>query len=188
MEEGHLHRPGTGNVARLLLAFTLISVMTSACGEEEFPPQVKQDAEIYEAALNHLVEVSGVELAENWVDPVVFVEVLDTTEVDLETQVAVVDEMDEEFAIRFVDDLGEAVDIELDDLPVREGTILIAFGPIEVDGAEYRFHAEYYIDSDESLGLSFRFENRQPAGADRPRMVLIGEPVEVPTELVVVRP
>lgn len=176
---------GAGGLAFSLVAF---GTLVTACGEQPPSPGVERAADMYQSAVEHLVEVSGVELNAGWDAPVIFVEVLEADAVDLETQVAVVEDFDDAYRIRFVDALAEAIDIETETLPVREGTLLVVLGPIERDGTAYTLHAEYYRNLDHAAAYEYEFEDRQPASAEIPKMVLTGEPTQVATELVVETP
>ncbi|MEZ5375067.1 MAG: hypothetical protein R2733_01050 [Acidimicrobiales bacterium] len=170
---------------RTLLPGLLLVTAASGCGEDATPPDIARDAGMYEVALEELIATSGVELVEGWADPVVFVEVLVEDGIDLETQVAVVEDFAEVYRIRFVDELAEAIELDVAGLPAREGTLLVALGPIEPDGEGYVLHAEYYIAADDAAAFEFHFEDHRPAGSDQPVMRLTDEPVAVATELVV---
>ncbi len=170
-------RPRFGHTTMLL---GVVVGLCAGCGDKLAEPAVLRDAAVYESALLHLIDSSGVELSDRWADPVVFVETLEPESVDLETQIAVVDGFQDEYRIRFVDEISEAVDFELPDLAVREGTLLVAFGPIVVDGDDLLLHGEYYLGATDAAAFDYRFQ-ADPTG----NLVMVGDPVDGVTELVV---
>lgn len=171
-------------VAGRLLGLALIGLL-AACTDDPQPSAAERDAAMYGSVVQDLVDRSGVELGETWIEPVVFVGALETNTIELDTQIMVIDQLRDFYSIRFIDDIIEAIDQQEDQQPVRPGTLLVVFGPVEMDETEYTLHAEYYLAAGETAAFRYRFENRQPASAARPSMVMTDPPARVETLLVV---
>ncbi len=124
------------------------ALMMAACGSGNGDGETATDADILRVVIGDLVERSGVVFDTAAEDqPVLFVESFGTEDIPLEVQVDVVAGWQETYDVRFIDDRSEAVDDELDGLPVRERSLLLGLGPITRNGtAELR--GEYYRATD----------------------------------------
>lgn len=169
--------------ASMGLVGLVLVVLAAACTGEAKPAATEGQAAMYEAVIHDLVSRSGVELSETLIEPVVFVEVLETNTIDLDTQVLVIDGLREAYNVRFIDDIAEAVSEE-EEQAVRPGTLLIVFGPIDIEGTYYSLHAEYYLAAGDAAAFGYQFENRQSVSADQPGMVMTATPKPAETLLV----
>jgi hypothetical protein len=66
--------------------------------------------------------------------PVVFVVSIGDEPLSLEDQIEIVARHAETHDIRFVDDLAAAVDVEVDQRPVRDGGVVVGLGTIPAEG------------------------------------------------------
>ncbi len=184
----HAFEPQRFPLARILLVLAAFVGLSTSCVENTPEEAVQRDADFYETALMHLIDASEAELTARWSDPVVFVEVLEPESVDLETQIAVVDDLEEEYRIRFIDELAEAVEMEVAGLPVREGSLLVAFGPLIMEQSDVILHGEYYLDADSSAAFEYRFVVEPAASGTGTVVTMVDAPSDVATELVVAQP
>jgi hypothetical protein len=77
--------------------------------------------------------------------PVVFaVPRSDAKPIALPVQAAIVDDLADEVAVRFVDDDNEAIDGTVDDRPVKEG-VLLRLGPVPPTGDPVEVTADRYL-------------------------------------------
>lgn len=119
-----------------------------------------RDASIYEAVIIDLGERSGRSLdRDDGEAPVVFIETLGSDAIALETQVEVVAQLAETYEIRFIDDLDEAVEIDVEGWPVRSNSLLIGLGPIQVDD-ETEVRGEVYLRADDVRAFRYSLEAR----------------------------
>lgn len=135
-------------------------LLVSACGESANPDSAERSATIYGAVIEDLADDVVGSGTENEDLPIVFVEALNPDGIELEVQVEVIASLAEIYDVRFIDDIDEAVDVDLDHRPVREGSALVGLGAIVVDGtADVR--GEVYSQTDQVL--AFRYSLR-PVG------------------------
>lgn len=123
-----------------------------------------RDASIYQAVIMDLGERSGQSLDSHDGDaPVVFIETLGSDAIALETQVEVIAQLAETYEIRFIDDLDEAVEIDVEGRPVRSNSLLIGLGPIQVDD-ETGVRGEVYLRADDIRAFRYSLEARSDGG------------------------
>lgn len=170
------------NVANLALsAAVVLGFLLTACGSDQVDDPAKDDAEIYRAVIGDLVARSGVAFPPSEDTPVLYVEALGVDGIELEIQVEVVTAWGERYDIRFIDDRSEAIDPDLQGLPVREGSLLLGLGRITRNGtAEVR--GETYLS--EADVRAFRYTLR-PAGSG---WTIVGDPVAIEPEGLVTSP
>lgn len=156
------------------IALALVGLL-AACVNGDEADNTARDAAIYRSVILDVVERSGAELDEENL-PVLFIEALGPDGIPLGVQVEVVGGFVEEFDIRFIDDFHEAVDAELPGLPVREGSLLIGLGDIDVEGTA-EVHGEFYLDAEDITGLDYTL-----VGGGDVQWTILGGPVDVEAE------
>lgn len=159
-------------LATALVALGLISGCTDG-GEAE---ETTRDAAIYRSVIVDVVDRSGVELDETEGLPVLFIESLSPDGIPLQVQVGVVGGLVEEYEIRFIDHLDEAVENDLPTVPVRAGSLLIGLGDIDIDGTA-EVHSELYRQLDDVRGFSYTLTR-----IDDDRWDVVGSPLDVEPE------
>jgi hypothetical protein len=107
--------------------------------------------------------------------PPVFVESLGPGEINLNVQVEIVRHFEPVVDIRFIDTRIEALDESEVGTPVRDGGLLLALGPVPVEGP-IDIRGEVYQTMDDIVGYRFRVARRGQT------MVLIEPPVRVEPE------
>jgi hypothetical protein len=134
----------------LRLTTTLgLSLFLLGCTTGQSVDTTARDASIYHAVITDLRDRSGQTLdAGDGEVPVVFIETLGSEAIALETQVEVIAKLAETYEIRFIDDLDEAVEIDVDGRPVRLNSLLIGLGPVQAD-KEAEVRGEVYLRADE---------------------------------------
>lgn len=134
----------------LRLTITLgLSLFLFGCTSGQPVDTTARDASIYQAVITDLCNRSGQTLdAGNGEVPVVFIESLGSDAIALETQVEVIAKLAETYEIRFIDDLDEAVEVDVDGWPVRSNSLLIGLGPVQAD-EETEVRGELYLRTDE---------------------------------------
>ena len=131
---------------RLSTFFALAGVLIG-CGSNSEVDDADRDATIYRSVIADVVDRSGVSLDDSEHRPVLFIEAFEADGISLEVQVEVVASFIEQYDIRFIDDHDEALEDDLEGLPVRENSVLIGLGPIVFDGtADVR--SERYLSTD----------------------------------------
>ncbi len=136
-----------------------------------------RDASVYQAVITDLGERSGQSLDPGDGEvPVVFIETLGSDAIALETQVEVIAQLAETYEIRFIDDLDEAVEIDVDGWPVRSNSLLIGLGPIQVDD-KTEVRGEVYRRAGEIRAFRYSLVARTDGG-----WTLAGPPEEAEPE------
>ncbi|MFT7598435.1 MAG: hypothetical protein ACI8TP_001356 [Acidimicrobiales bacterium] len=172
---------------RLAQMFTglLLALVTSGCTATE-PTTEARDAAIYREVLDALMVQAPIDISEPGSDdepslPILYVRSLDPSGIPLETQVAMV-AMDEAiYELRFIDDMEEAIEIDLENQPVREGGALVGLGPIDAD-ADAGVRGELYLERDNVVAYRFVLQG------DDQTWTVDGDPVEVEPEGFVTNP
>jgi hypothetical protein len=139
-----------GRLASGVMLAGLLGLL-GACTGEEKRDLTDRDASIYQIVIADLVNVSGLAPgggADEEAPPVVFIDSLGAVPIPLETQVELVGRFVETYELRFIDDIGEAVQIDVDGQPVRTDGLLLGLGPIKIEAtAEVR--GELYLSNDD---------------------------------------
>jgi hypothetical protein len=109
----------------------LVTALLAACGDSDVePPMASIGAAAYSAALEEQLPSPA---PDGDPRPVVFVLSIGDEPLSLEDQVAIVDEHAETHDIRFVDELDAAIDVGVDDQPVRDDGVLVGLGTIPAE-------------------------------------------------------
>lgn len=137
-------------VATALVVFAFLA----GCSNGDQTSDMTRDAAIYRSVIIDVVDRSGVDLQGEGDLPVLFVEALGPDGIPLEVQVELVSGFVEEYEIRFIDDFDEAVEAELPGLPVREGSLLIGLGDVDVEETA-EVHSEVYLRTDDVRGFGY---------------------------------
>lgn len=137
----------------------VLALLLLGCGGGTEVDETARDAAIYELVIVDVVERSGVVLGDAEDLPVMFIEAFDADGIALEVQVEVVSNFSEQYEIRFIDDRDEAVDADVDGLPVRSNSFLIGLGPIVVDGT-VDVRSEVYRSADSVSAYRYALARR----------------------------
>jgi hypothetical protein len=108
----------------------------------------------------------------------VFLRASAETEMTAEVQVGVVNELAEWANVRFIDDMEEAVDLEVDGAPVRDDGILIGLGEVSDGEVSAMLTADRYV-SDSGI-VVYEVPLRRQGGAWAVEEPLVGVSVRTP--------
>ena len=158
-----------------LAAVLVVASVLIGCGSSTEVDDTARNAAIYRSVIVDVVDRSGVVL--DGVDglPVLFIEAFDADGIALEVQVEVVSSFIEQYEIRFIDHRDEAVEIDLDGLPVRANSLLIGLGPIVADGT-INVRGELYLSTYAVSAYRYTLEGRGDTYS------IIGVPEEIEPE------
>ncbi len=133
-----------------VLVSGLVVVWAGACSDPA-DDRSDRDAAVYAAAIGEVITVHAIPPEDPEAVPVIYVESFDTGAIDLEVQVAVVARFLDRYDIRFIDDLGEVVDPDLENAPVRDDLLLVGLGAITPGATdrEVGVRAEVYRSLDD---------------------------------------
>jgi hypothetical protein len=94
--------------------------------------------------------------------PVVFVVGVDGT-IGIDVQAGVAERLVDEVDVRFADERSEAIDESSDDLPVREGGVLVVLDDIPSEGRTFEMEFNRYRTAEdrERLMVSFQWRSEQ---------------------------
>ena len=147
----------TGAGRRRPAAAIAVAALVLAGCAGEVASQDDRESDIYAVALAWIVSRPGVADAEE--DRPVYIEHLGPDGIPLDVQVELIEHFDAaEVELRFVDARAEAVDETIDEMPVRDGSVLVGLGPIS-DDQPTELRAELYRDLDDIT--AFRFTLRR---------------------------
>lgn len=162
------------HASRLLAAFVVAGVLIG-CADSAEVDTTERDAAIYRSVIADLANRSGVVPDDSEDLPVLFIEAFDAEGIDLPVQVEVVGGFVDQYEIRFIDDRDEALDIDLEGMPVRANSLLIGVGPIVVDG-DVTVRGELYSTEDAVSAHRYTLAGRNT------RWSLVGAPEEIEPE------
>ncbi len=117
----------------LVAAVVALAVVLSGCTSSTEVETIAPNAAVYGLVIVDVIDRSGVELDSSDALPMVFVEAFDTDGIALDVQVDVINDLIEQYEIRFIDEHEEAIAVDLAGLPVRENSLLIGLGPLVHD-------------------------------------------------------
>lgn len=159
---------------RWLLAVSVLALATVAgCGDDadgEAAPQ-RIDAEVYAAVVSWFADQQPP--PEDDELGVVFLDDLGEP-IPIEVQVELLDVLEDELNVRFIDDDEEAVDEDVEGMPVHDDGLLLRLGPV-VDRQE---HVEVDVEQYEAEDEVSRYRVVVESSGDAWRVV--GEPEDVP--------
>ena len=162
----------SGPWARLATALAVVWLL-SGCTEGDETDDSARDAAIYRSVIVDLVDRSGVELESDEDLPLIYVEAIGPDGIPLAVQIEVVGGLVEQYEIRFIDHLDEAIEAELPGSPVRDGSLLIGLGDVDIDRLA-EVHAEVYRRDDDIRGFGFTLEE-----VEELRWDVVDTPVDV---------
>jgi alkanesulfonate monooxygenase SsuD/methylene tetrahydromethanopterin reductase-like flavin-dependent oxidoreductase (luciferase family) len=151
------------------------------CGGEGSEDEAARDAAVYRSVISDLVDRSAVVLDDSERPPVLFVEGL-ASGVPLEVQVEVVADFAEQYEIRFIDELEEAIEADTAGRPVRSNSLLIGLGPVVGDGTA-SLRGELYVRDGEAWAYGYEL---LPSGGGG--WVIVGDPEPIAPEGFVANP
>lgn len=162
------------HASRLAAVFAVAGVLLG-CVNSTDGDDTARNAAVYRSVIADVVDRSGVALDDVDDLPVMFIEAFDADGIALEVQVEVVSSFAEEYEIRFIDDRDEAIDTDLDDLPVSANSLLIGLGPIVLDGT-VDVRSELYLSIDAVSAYRYTLAGRDD------RWAVVGAPEEIEPE------
>ncbi|MEO1062179.1 MAG: hypothetical protein AAFZ07_12230 [Actinomycetota bacterium] len=134
------------------MAIAIAALVLAGCAGE-VASQDDRESDIYAEALTWIVARPGVADPDD--DRPVYIEHLGPDGIPLDVQVELIAHFDEvDVSLRFVDARAEAVDETLDEMPVRDGSVLVGLGPIS-DDQPTELRAELYRDLDDITAYRF---------------------------------
>lgn len=138
----------------MLPGAVVVALLAAGCSSTPAPDETRE-IDVYEAILRWIIDHTEEAVSDADDETrTVFVDNLGPEEISLDTQVELVVRLADEANLRFVDELEEAIDVDLEGQPVRDGAVLVGLGlmqeetPIEVRG-------EVYLDADDVRGWRF---------------------------------
>ena len=153
------------------LAGALLLVFATACQASSTPSDsTERTAAAYSVIIDDLLRRQPIEPAEGSELPVVYIEAFSDEGISLEVQVLVVANLAEQLEIRFIDDVAEATDQDLETHPVKSGSVLIGVGP--VPEAPVEIQVEWYNDRETVTAYRYALTARGES-----EWVVEGEPV-----------
>ncbi|MDH4278217.1 MAG: hypothetical protein OEZ14_17610 [Acidimicrobiia bacterium] len=159
---------------RLANALALAGVLIGCVNGTEVDDTAR-DAAVYRSVVADVVDRSGVDLDRSEDLPVVFIEAFDVAGIPLKVQVELVNSFIEQYEIRFIDHLDEAVVVDLAGLPVRPNSLLIGLGPI-VDDGTVNVRSELYLSADAVSAYRYTLVDQDGS------WVTVGDPEEIEPE------
>ncbi|MCP5028442.1 MAG: hypothetical protein GY929_19365 [Actinomycetia bacterium] len=139
---------------RLVVGAVVVAVLAAGCSSDP-ASDASREADAYEAILRWIIDRTDDDVATGENETrLVFIDNLGPDEIPLDIQVELVARLAEEAKLRFVDELEEAIDVDIEDRPVRDGGVLVGLGvvpdepPVEVRG-------ELYLGIDDVHGWRF---------------------------------
>ena len=161
--------------AMCVAAAFALTVLSTGCVDNADSDNTIRDTAVYRAVIVDVVDRSGVDLDSSDELPTLFIEAFDADGIALEVQVEIINDLTEQYDVRFVDDREEALAPDLEDLPVRPNSLLIGLGPIVHDGT-IDVRSELYVNSDEIRAYRYTLAGRDD------RWDLVGAPEEIRPE------
>ncbi len=141
-------------LTKLVPVIVLGALVASGCSSG---PQADDtlEADVYEAMLRWILlhTEDSVESSGDKPRPV-FVDNLGPKEIALDIQVELVIRLADDAELRFVDSRGEAIDVNSEDRPVRDGAVLVGLGAVS-DEPPVAVRGEVYLGLDDVLGWRF---------------------------------
>ncbi|NNF55094.1 MAG: hypothetical protein HKN03_11715 [Acidimicrobiales bacterium] len=126
---------------------TVFMVLVTACSSQPKPETTDRDASAYAAVIDALLQGSPLDQEDPDRLPVIYVEAFAQEGISLTVQVQLVTAYADTYQLRFVDDRGEALLVDLEKQPVRSSSALIGLGPILGEN-ELSIRGERYVDQD----------------------------------------
>lgn len=162
------------SVQRSPLATALVVLsLLSGCANGGEPDHTVRDAAIYRSVVIDLVDRSQADLDPSDALPVLFIEALGANGIPLKVQVEIVAGFVDQYEIRFIDHRDEAIEVDLPGQPVRDQSLLVGLGDIDVDETA-EVQSELYLSVDDVRGFSYTL-----VGEDDGQWEVVGEPVDV---------
>jgi hypothetical protein len=159
--------------ARLsVLVVAALTVLATACGSSAAKAKDSSTADVYTAVLRHLAPPGE----PNGDKPVLYVAPFENQKaIALETQVDVIDSLAELVAVRFVDELSEAVESDSPGSPAK-GAEVVLLGPVVTTGSITEVQAQRYASETDQVRYRFRVTSTADGGWQATQV----EAVEVP--------
>jgi len=158
-----------------LAAGITLALVLSGCASNTDADNTLRDAAVYRSVIADVVDRSAVDLDSSGELPTLFIETFDADGVALEVQVEIVNDLIEQYDVRFIDDRAEAIEMDLAELPVRSNGLLIGLGPIVHNGA-IDVRTELYLSANEIRAYRYTLAGRDD------RWAIVGAPEEIQPE------
>jgi hypothetical protein len=149
--------------------------LVAGCTSDVREADTARDAAVYRSVIVDLVDRSAVVLDDSETLPVLFVEGL-ASGVPLEVQVEVVADFAEQYEVRFIDELEEAIEVDTIGRPVRSNSLLIGLGPVVGDRTA-SLRGELYVRDREAQ--AYGYELTSIGGGS---WAIVGEPEPIAPE------
>lgn len=149
----------------------LLVVLLAGCRNQR-PSGVEREVSIYGGAIRWLIDGERGDDGKS-IDATVYVEAV-AEDISLEVQSGVVEALTDVATIRFIDDIGEAVDRGKPGDPVRGGGVLLGLGTIRLTTAE---QVHLYVERYRDIGDVVAYELALERTDERWRVVGVPDPV-----------
>ena len=142
-------------LGRWVPAMVAVALVAVACSSTSTADDGRE-VDTYEAILRWLVDYTdrSVGAPSDGGSRLVFVDHLGPDKIALDIQVELVVRLADHADLRFIDSLEEAVDVDLEDRPVRDGGVLVGLGLVP-DETPIEARGEVYLGPDEVHGWRF---------------------------------
>lgn len=142
---------GAKRSLRAFATLVVLGIAVAACGDgADDPASIDgRTAAVYESILVWmLAEEPGVSVDEKpeWQ---MFVGSRSEGQIGLDVQVAVAEALESRVFVRFIDDRSEAVDVDSENEPVRDGGLLVGLGAVAEEGNSTEVYVDRYRDADD---------------------------------------
>lgn len=133
-----------------MIATLVLSVATIAsCGSGADDPAAGdgRTAAVYGSILDWMLDEEpglSIDQKPEWV---LFVGSRSEGQVDLDVQVAVVEALERRIFVRFIDERSEAVEVDSENEPVRDGGLLVGLGALAEQGESVDVYVDRYRDA-----------------------------------------
>jgi len=125
------------------IATLVLSVVAASCtsGADDLATDDGRIAAVYGSILDWVLDEEPGRSADEEPDWVLFVASRSEEQVDLDVQVAVVKALEPRVFVRFIDERLEAVEVDDENEPVRDGGLIVGLGAVAEGGS-----VEVYVD------------------------------------------
>lgn len=142
--------PMGGKRGLWVIATVMVSITgVSSCGQDADDPETGdgRTAAVYESILDWMLDEEPGITADAKPEWVMFVGSRSEGQVGLDVQVAVAEALESRIFVRFIDERSEAVDVDSDSEPVRDGGLLVGLGAVAEDGESVEVYVDRYRDA-----------------------------------------
>lgn len=133
----------------LALLVVCVALVAAACSSEPGGASEGDDrtAAVYRSILSWFVDAEGPLAEDHEADWVMFIATRSEEPIDIDVQAALVEGMESDVFVRFIDARAEAVDEESDNEVVRDDGILIGLGAVPDESDTVEVYTDRYRDA-----------------------------------------